>query len=92
MSYKYYTTIDPKLYDLNVYYDKNLYEQATNFSLLLADGVDLLDDFINWNKSYVSFYPISEQVNILKELDESGLARYTDINLKSFGMNVTLKQ
>lgn len=84
MSYKYYTTIDPKLYDLNVYYDKNLYEQATNFSLLLADGVDLLDDFINWNKSYVSFDPISDQVNILKELDESGLARYTDIQFKIF--------
>ena len=29
MSYKFYTTIDPKLYDLNVYYEKDFFKRST---------------------------------------------------------------
>lgn len=84
MSYKYYKTIDPTLYDLNVYYEKDLYNSATNFSELLAQDIDQLDDFIKWHKSLVSFDPIAEQTNILKSLDESGLQNYTEIQYKIF--------
>src|SRR6056300_876986 len=84
MSYRYYKTIDPTLYDLNVYYEKDLYNSATNFSELLAQDIDQLNDFIQWHKSLVSFDPITEQTNIFKSLDESGLQKYTEIQYKIF--------
>ena len=84
MSYKFYTTIDPKLYDLNVYYEKDLYNKATNFGLLLAQGVDQLTDFIQWRKSLVGIDPIASQTEIFTTLDEDGLKKYSEIQYKVF--------
>lgn len=84
MSVNYIKTIDPKLYDLNVFYEKDLYDKATNFNNLLIDGVDLLDDFIEWNKSKVSFDPVESQSNIFINLDKDGLEKYEQTQYKIF--------
>jgi hypothetical protein len=84
MSYKYYTTIDPKLYDLNVYYEKELYNKATNFGLLLAQGVNQLDNFIEWRKSLVGIDPITSQSEIFVDLDKGGISKYSEIQYKVF--------
>jgi hypothetical protein len=84
MSYKYYTTIDPMLYDLNVFYEKDLYNKATNFGLLLAQGVDQLEYFIEWNKSLVGIDPITSQSEVFANLDKEGLQMYSEIQYKVF--------
>ena len=84
MRYKYYTTIDTMLYDLNVYYEKELYNKATNFGLLLAQGVDQLDNFIEWRKSLVGIDPITSQSELFVSLDQEGIQKYTEIQYKVF--------
>lgn len=84
MSYKFFKTIDPLLYDLNVYYEKDLYEKATNFSDLLKEGTDILDDFIAYKKSLVEFDPIQSQTDLFVNLDQSGLEKYKQLQYKVY--------
>ena len=65
MSYLYEKTIDPVLYDLNVFFEKGFYNAYTNYGeQFLADGVDLLKYFLEYNKSNVIVDPITSKVNI----------------------------
>ncbi len=84
MSYKFFKTIDPKLYDLNVYYDPNLYNSATNFGSLLIQTSDILDDFIQLHKSRVSFDPVELQAQLFATLDSSTLDKYNEAQFKIF--------
>ena len=84
MSYKFYKTLDPNLYDLNVYYEKDLYEKATNFGELLVNGVEDLTDFILWSKSKVNFNPIELQTQIFENLDKDGMLKFNEIQFRIF--------
>jgi hypothetical protein len=84
MSYKFYKTIDANLYDLNVFYENDLYDKATNFGELLTNKSSILDDFIQYHKSLVSFDPIQSQSNIFKQLDSNSLSNYNEIQFKVF--------
>ena len=84
MSYKFFKTIDTNLYDLNVFYKNDLYDKATNFGELLTLKSLILDDFIEYHKSLVSFDPIQSQVNIFTQLDGNSLSKYNEIQFKVF--------
>ena len=83
MSYLYEKTIDPVLYDLNVFFEKGFYNAYTNYGeKFLADGVDLLKYFLEYNKSNVIVDPISSIVNIYESLDQEGIKTYTETQYK----------
>ena len=84
MSYKFFKTLDPNFYDLNVYYEKDLYDKATNFGELLVNGVDDLTDFILWSKSKVNFNPTLSQTQIFESLDKDGLLKFNEIQFRIF--------
>ena len=83
MTYLYEKTIDPVLYDLNVFFEKGFYNAYTNYGeKFLADGVDLLKYFLEYNKSNVIVDPISSKVNIYESLDQEGIKTYTETQYK----------
>jgi hypothetical protein len=83
MSYLYEKTIDPVLYDLNVFFEKGFYNAYTNYGEeFLAEGVDLLKYFLEYNKSNVIVDPISSKVNIYESLDQEGIKTYTETQYK----------
>lgn len=84
MSYKFFTTIDPQLYNLNVYYEKDLYEKATNFSSILSQGLDTLDLFLEYSKSLVKNDPYKIQSQLFEYLDQEGISLYEQIQYKIF--------
>ncbi len=71
MSVIFEKTIDPELYDLNIYFEKDFYEKYTNFGEdYLNFGLNILDYFVDYNKSNVIFDPVKSKADIYAELDE----------------------
>ncbi len=84
MSYKFFKTLDPNFYDLNVYYEKDLYDKATNFGEILVNGLNDLTAFILWSKSKVNFNPTLSQTQIFESLDKDGLLKFNEIQFRIF--------
>jgi|TARA_R100000084_G_C4652159_1_gene150470 hypothetical protein len=71
MSFFYTKTLDPVLYDLNVFYEKDFYSLYTNYEDYLVYGLDLLSPYLEYNKSNVIFDPIESKSLIYEELDQT---------------------
>jgi len=84
MSYKFFKTIDPNLYNLNIFYEKDLYSKATNYGLLLTSGIELLEDFIEYQKSLVGFDPIQQKTDVFKNINDSKFKKYKQAQFKVF--------
>ena len=64
-------TIDPKLYDLNIYFEPDFYDKYTNFGEdYIKFGFNILDYFTEYNKTNVIFDPIKSKADIYEELDK----------------------
>lgn len=83
-STEYFKTIDPDLYNLNLYYDAQYYQKFSNYYKVLVYGIDTLANFIEYNKSKVIDDPIDARVSLYKTLDSKGMDTYKQLQYKIF--------
>lgn len=80
----YFKTIDPYLYNINLYYDKSYYEKFSNYYKVLIFGIDTLKDFIEYNKSKQLNNPITSRVQLYNNLNGSEMESYQQIQYKIY--------
>ena len=80
----FFKTVDPLLYSVDLYYDKDYYKKYSNFYKLLCYGIDTLQDFINYSKSKVTSDVIGNRTDLYKYLDSTGIAKYQQIQYKIY--------
>lgn len=81
---EYYKTIDPKLYSINLYYNKDYYQTYSNYYKLLVEGLDNLQPYIDYEKSLVLNNPVGERVKLYKNLDSVVLDNFDQIQFKVY--------
>lgn len=81
---EYYKTIDPKLYSINLYYNKDYYQTYSNYYKLLVEGLDNLQPYIDYEKSLVLNNPVGERVKLYKNLDSVALDNFDQIQFKVY--------
>lgn len=81
---EYFKTIDPYLYNINLYYNKDYYRAFSNYYKVLAFGIDTLKDFIEYNKSKVVDNPIDSRVQLYKNLDSADMNTYQQLQYKIY--------
>lgn len=83
-STEYFKTIDPYLYSVNLYYNKDYFRAFSNYYKVLVFGIDTLQYFIEYNKSKVIDNPIDARVQLYKELDSTGMDTYQQLQFKIY--------
>lgn len=83
-SSEFFKTIDPYLYNLNLYYNKDYYQKFSNYYKVLSYGIDTLNYFIEYNKSKVLNSTITTRADIYKQLDSTGMDEYKQIQYKIY--------
>lgn len=81
---EYFKTIDPHLYNVNLYYNKDYYQAFSNYYKVLVYGIDLLQYFIDYNKSKVIDNPIDSRVDLYKVLDSEGMNTFPQLQYKIY--------
>lgn len=83
-SSEFFKTIDPYLYNVNLYYNKDYYKSFTNYYKVLVYGIDTLKYFIEYNKSKELNSTITTRADLYKQLDSGGMDEYQQIQYKIY--------
>jgi len=83
-SSQYFKTIDPYLYNVNLYYDKNYYQKFSNYYKVLIFGIDTLKTFIDYNKSKELNNTIAARIDLYNELNKTEMDKFDQLQFKIY--------
>lgn len=83
-SSQYFKTIDPYLYNINLYYDKNYYQKFSNYYKVLVFGIDTLKTFIEYNKSKELNNTIAARVDLYNQLNQTEMDKFEQLQFKIY--------